>query len=441
MNARVLVIGSGATGAVIAYSIRRSVPHLDLVIWDKGRSAGGRFTTSRLADGVFVDTGAQYFSVDEPTPMLVKQLSQAKVIQALTGVQHDPRHKHDGSSKSLAWMAPDGASSIPKRLLHWAGVVPSQSRRVEKIERLADGRLRVRAIQESTSHGDKTTQPHAEQVDEIFDAVVCTVPSPQVGPLIASLPAPRTADVLTVKQLATFGSSPDVAPRSDYQFYAHSITAPFNSTLTDAAGGSTLPLAQALKKVQYSVRHTLALAYTEPSHAQKVYEVLAHAESTTARHVDKKSDGVQYLSYIGFDSFKRQGLVADTSSSPATVVLHSCPYVEGADAEWEDSSMADKLLKDFRKLYPQLPEPTLVKKHRWRYSQVMKSFEIPGPRNMDLPVAALAFPSSDPKIDPDHKQAPVVLAGDYMTGSHLVGCIESGTAAAELLLRRLKLQH
>lgn len=63
VNADIIVIGAGMSGVVTAHRLQEH--GLDVLVLDKGRSAGGRMATRRMGGGA-ADHGAQFFTVREP---------------------------------------------------------------------------------------------------------------------------------------------------------------------------------------------------------------------------------------------------------------------------------------------------------------------------------------------------------------------------------------
>ena len=63
---KVLIIGGGTTGSLIACLLKRSFKErISIEVWDKSRGIGGRMSTARVGGGkstLTADLGAQYIS-------------------------------------------------------------------------------------------------------------------------------------------------------------------------------------------------------------------------------------------------------------------------------------------------------------------------------------------------------------------------------------------
>lgn len=78
-RASVVIIGSGVSGLTCAKSLLSLHSHLDVIVVDKGRRAGGRMATQRHGQAVF-DKGAQFFTIrSDEFRQQVQQWDQIKV--------------------------------------------------------------------------------------------------------------------------------------------------------------------------------------------------------------------------------------------------------------------------------------------------------------------------------------------------------------------------
>lgn len=164
---RVLVVGGGITSAlttsILADSIRGGV-----LVWDKGRGAGGRMTTSRSPSNpqCKVDLGAQYVSASPHNQCQHKDL-YSELLSAGILVNFDPTGIEGFRSSepgSLHYYSPQGMSSIVKHFFTRSGAEVSFNQRVSNISKV-DGKWRV--VTEQGQEG-------------VFEAVVLTLPVPQV---------------------------------------------------------------------------------------------------------------------------------------------------------------------------------------------------------------------------------------------------------------------
>jgi predicted NAD/FAD-dependent oxidoreductase len=305
-------------------------------VWDKGRGEGGRLTTSRLeggAESLRVDTGAQYFSVkvDAPVSPEFASLLADGVLVPLAPDAVILGEESGRGTKRRHYVAPAGASSLPKHLLKRAGVVPSQSRKVASVSPAAGGGLCI---------------TDEEGVVEAFHAAVCTIPAPQV--------------------LALEG---------------HELRASLSSDAWPAGG----TVGGALGAVTYSSRHVLALGFSAADGGAASAAAYAALPFTLA-YVTPNTPGAPDMRYVAVDSRKRSG---GDSAHPAAVVVHSRAYTEGVDM---DKANPPRLAEQLRELYPALPVPTAVKAHFWRYGQVTaRAGGVPVSTPRDDAPAALAL--------------------------------------------------
>ena len=74
MTKKILLIGAGPTGALVAYNLKKlskklSCP-IEVHLWEKSRGTGGRFSTSRSSKDAkcTADLGAQYLTQNASKP-------------------------------------------------------------------------------------------------------------------------------------------------------------------------------------------------------------------------------------------------------------------------------------------------------------------------------------------------------------------------------------
>ncbi|XP_071540579.1 renalase-like isoform X3 [Panulirus ornatus] len=167
MMTRVLLVGGGLTSAVTGALLRRELPHIELILWDKARGAGGRMSTSRSPYDATctADLGAQYISA---TPEYAKlhssyyeELINAGVLIPLSSKVLGMRTSDEGTKH---YVTPNGISSIVKHFIKEANVTPKFDHHVRSID-LDNGKWNVRTL------GGEA---------DFFDAVVLTMPVPQI---------------------------------------------------------------------------------------------------------------------------------------------------------------------------------------------------------------------------------------------------------------------
>lgn len=130
MASKLLVVGGGLTGSLVAFLLAKRCPELSCTVWEKEGDAGGRMKTLRPPQPYQqVDTGAQYITShvnEEDTPSiaalkeeLFKELRQRGVLTRLTGKIEGER-----SSEGVLgnFVSPQGISSVPHYFLQQAKV-------------------------------------------------------------------------------------------------------------------------------------------------------------------------------------------------------------------------------------------------------------------------------------------------------------------------------
>ncbi|XP_053197623.1 renalase [Scomber japonicus] len=179
---RVLIVGAGLTGSLCACLLRRELQsRVHITVWDKARGAGGRMSTSRPPDSVCqsADLGAQYISTTpayfQSHHSLYSELLSSGVIRPLDGLIEGLKQR-DGVQD---YVTPRGMSSLVKHFL-------SESGADVLLERHVTGLYRRGA----------SWEVHRKQGDsETFDAVVLTMPVPQILQLQGDV-----GDILSVSQ-------------------------------------------------------------------------------------------------------------------------------------------------------------------------------------------------------------------------------------------------
>ncbi|KAK3090511.1 hypothetical protein FSP39_012396 [Pinctada imbricata] len=164
---KVVIVGSGMTGATIAAQLKKSLSPPSLKILDKGRGAGGRMSTARSkGDGRHhtVDLGAQYFSITseyaEKNKSFHEELFAADILKRFNGKLEGQRAK-DGSSDH--YVAPNGSNKVVKYFLEQSEAELMSDERISHID-VKDGKIYLTS--EDNSHE--------------CDALVLTMPVPQI---------------------------------------------------------------------------------------------------------------------------------------------------------------------------------------------------------------------------------------------------------------------
>nr|XP_046232874.1 renalase [Scatophagus argus] len=294
---RVLIVGAGLTGSLCACLLRREMQNkVHIVVWDKARGAGGRMSTNRppAPSSHSADLGAQYITA---TPEYAKshhsfysELLSSGILQPLNSLVEGLRQR-DGSKD---YMTPLGMCSVVKHFL-------SQSGADLFFEHRVTGLYRRGTSWEVQWNGGSS---------EMFDAVVLTMPVPQILQLQGDV-----GHMLSVQQK------------------------------------------QQLDGVVYSSRFAVALFF----HPDVVFSF-----PWAARYVTDNPS----ICYIAADSRKRNADVP--GRGPSLVVHTSVPFgLEHLEKNKED--VQPIILQELHKLLPDLPQPVSIKCQKWRYSQVLMS--------------------------------------------------------------------
>lgn len=294
---RVLIVGAGLTGSLCACLLRREMKNkVQIVVWDKARGAGGRMTTSRPPDPSCssADLGAQYVTATaayaQSHHSLYSELLSSGLLLPLDSLVEGLRQR-DGNTD---YMTPLGMCSLVKHFL-------SESGADLFFEHHVTGLFRRGASWE--------VQRKAGGSD-VFDAVVLTMPVPQILQLQGDV-----GEILSNQQR------------------------------------------QQLDDVMYSSRFALALFFPPG---------VVFSFPWAARYVTNNP----VICYIAADSRKRN---ADGSGLGPSLVVHTSVGFGVDHLEEEKDQVQPLVLQELQKLLPDLPAPSSVKCQKWRYSQVLTS--------------------------------------------------------------------
>lgn len=375
MNADVAIVGGGLAGLAAARELRAA--GRSVLVFDKGRAAGGRCATRRNAPYTF-DHGAQFFTVREPAFAAALAPFGDRLVQRWAGpfrtwqdgvLGPDPR-------PGERYVAVPGMSALPRAFAEPLGSAVQAGLRVEALRRDGDGWwLSVRRL------ADEVLFAYGP-----FAALVLTLPPPQAQALLATAGADGAAS-----GPPPLGSLPGVAaPNATPPNGGPPIVAP-------SSGGPLAygQVAQKLDELVASLQPCLAamVAFREPVHG---------------------GDGAWFVTdpVLGFAA--HDGGKPGRAGAP-TYVLHGAATWSQAQFEQPLEASFDALLAAFARVVGG-PLPELVHRgmHRWRYA--LASPPPPGPAavfDRDLQLAA---------------------AGDAFVGGRVEGAFLSGMAAAQLVL-------
>ncbi|XP_059351197.1 renalase-like [Daphnia carinata] len=301
---KILIAGSGITGSLVAASLLQQAKEnvanqLQLSIWEKAKGTGGRMSTSRSPhnSSCVADLGAQYITCKpyyaqehskEYEELLSKGVLEPLKISINNCHEHEPGTKH--------YVAPNGMSSIAKYFISQSGCQPEFEHHISTITK-EDNKWSVSTLQGKV---------------ELFDAIVLTIPVPQVLQLKGTV-----AEILENNQ----------------------------------------EMKTKLSTVEYSSRYAVGLYYDQGAELNLPFKASYLKDDPVFR-------------YIAVDNLRRNRPELPTSVVFHTSVPFGLKHVELSIPE------AEPILKEaIQRSFPGLPEPKAFKCQKWRYSQVTKSYE------------------------------------------------------------------
>lgn len=385
MNADVAIVGGGLAGLAAARELRAA--GRSVVVFDKGRAAGGRCATRRNAPYTF-DHGAQFFTVREPLFAATLAPFGDRLVQRWAGpfrtwqdgvLGPDPR-------PGERYVAVPGMSALPRAFAEPLGSAVQAGLRVEALRRDGDGWwLSVRRL------ADEVRFAYGP-----FAALVLTLPPPQARALLASAGLDG----------ATCATPPIVSPPRGG---APNVVSPIGTPPTLTPPTVTPPI------VALPIDGPLAFGPV----AQKLDELALSLQPCLAAMVAFREpvpggEGALFATdpVLGFAA--HDGGKPGRAGAP-TYVLHGASAWSQAQFDQPLEASFDALLAAFARVVGG-PLPELVHRgmHRWRYA--LASPPPPGPAavfDRDLQLAA---------------------AGDAFVGGRVEGAFLSGVAAAQLVL-------
>jgi len=139
MSPKVIIIGSGITGALSAFGIKCSFPSASVIILDKARGVAGRMTTVRSGLNNKADLGAQYISASQETH---EKYSREYQLLFDSGTLKPLGAKVDGMKDSLQpithYVAPAGMGSVVKCFLEKTQATILLNRLVKSIKKVGN---------------------------------------------------------------------------------------------------------------------------------------------------------------------------------------------------------------------------------------------------------------------------------------------------------------
>lgn len=295
---RVLVVGGGVTaGATCCLLTDKLSETCHVSVWDKARGEGGRMSTSRGPEcKSYADLGAQYITVSDKQRQkharFYDLLNSADPLTPLPSSVVGLRPPPPGTCNLVP---PAGFRSVVSRLFQHSRISPQFGQRVLQLNHV----------------GDKVEVFTSDDRCEQFDAVILTMPAPQILSLEGAL----------VKSLEC----------SDVK--------------------------QCLSDVKFSSRFALAVFFDR-----------ANAISTSWSVQFLPEDLI--FCYVAVDNLRR-GRVSENTS----VVFHTNTQFGSEHVEKSPDQLKETLLKHVAARFPDWPlEGATIKCHKWRFSQVIRPY-------------------------------------------------------------------
>jgi len=302
---RVLLVGGGITSAMTASIIMETIPNICVTVWDKARGAGGRMSTSRSSSDPTssVDLGAQYISA---TPNFYKKhqdiykslLEHKVLIPANVSLIEGMRQQRLGEQEETQhFVVPEGMSSLVKHMFKKSGAELYFQRRISEIFKEEEKRWRVR-----TECG----------LEDVFDAVVLTMPVPQLLSLGGHMPT-------------LFNQQPSMR--------------------------------SSLENVSYSTRFVLGLFFGEKTNLDVKWACKYVSDNPIIR-------------FISVDNIKRGKVDSATS-----ILVHSTVKFGLDNINKTHEEVRPLIEAALAEMFPNWPKAIEVKSLKWLYSQVHKGYQ------------------------------------------------------------------
>ena len=190
-----MVVGAGITGSLTAALLARRAPEVaaSVTVWDKARGAGGRMTTYRLPTdpSLHVDMGAQYISHFKRTGEnaefqrlkdgIFSELTSEGILKPFCGQIEG--ELHDAAKHTLSkFVAPKGLSNIAKYFLSQSNATTQFQKQLTEIKLNSDNKILCVTAHQRQAH---------------FDALVLTIPVPQMLALEGNLLSSINPEIIT----------------------------------------------------------------------------------------------------------------------------------------------------------------------------------------------------------------------------------------------------
>lgn len=190
MMHRLLIVGAGVTGSVLAADLlRRWHLPLFITIWDKAKGAGGRMSTARNPKDkkCRADIGAQYLSTEIDNELVNRfyaELLDCRLLRKLELAQLKMIPGFRVADNNEYFACTEGTSAVVKHFLNGACTAQGAGGSVKILYNKRLKHLSVKRSEESylVWSAEAEDGEHA-----VFDSVVSTVPVPQALALVRDI--------------------------------------------------------------------------------------------------------------------------------------------------------------------------------------------------------------------------------------------------------------
>ncbi|XP_062927698.1 renalase isoform X2 [Mobula hypostoma] len=375
--ARVLIVGAGLTGSLCATLLRRE--RLQVVVWEKAKGAGGRMCTSRNPHNpnCTADLGAQYITV---TPYYAEKHQSFYGELLSRGILKPLLSRVEGMTIKEGirnYVAPHGISSIVKYYL-------------------SDSVLYNHHVTHINLKGGKLEVCHKFGPSEVFDAVVLTIPAPQILQLQGDMKSYRLlhSSGNSEQHMQNAGGTQQVTQHLK-KLFTQRIKENFHC-MPKVINESQR---QKLEAVRYSTRFALALFYEAGTQIDVPW---------AAKYIINNP----CIRFVSIDNKKRCSEAPEVGPS---VVVHTTVQFGAESVHKSKEDVEPLILDQLQQILPGLPKSISTKCHKWRYSQVTDAVSIiPGQMTLNT-------------------QPLLICGGDSFTHSNFDGCTESALAVSSVL--------
>ena len=426
---KVLIVGSGITGAICSHQIRSLLPHVQLNVADMARGPGGRMSTTRhnvRETEIKANTGAQYASCcsEDIRKMLMDVCGQDPPLHIKEIETPMERSLHFRLSEPEAYThfeIPGGTNNLVKQFLY-AGrpdVVSFQTR-LAKLWRNPENNKIVPQFDLRRKNSPKKSVDSSLTLE--YDAVVLALP-------------PK--DIIKFFQNQNGNHRPRHDPQSQADLHRH-----FNqSNLNTAPLPDCLPLVfdeklnTQLRKVQYIGQYSLALWFDNQQGLEFVQRTFEAFNTERNAHpvldaVFMQQQGHVLVAQSTETLWKQYGLWVSAGGGRGggrqkrgRSAGNTLNQIKGGGRE-EVRAILTKALEELAGGTP-IPQVSHAKLLNWRTCQV------------NVP---LVVPQGD-SVATTTENGRVILTGDWCIESSFEGCYRAGEAAAKLVQKQLMTEN